>query len=122
MSGLIFVAAFHGVLSAGTSVEANITDESSHEHDLNALVDALSELRINGSWHSKREILLYLNGFVGSIQWLIADALITGTSAQYKGEIRGFHSMLKEHVAKWHIHSLPPPHRRSMDQNVTEDD
>ena len=70
----------------------------------------------------------YLDGFVGSIQWMISDALITApvlreeTIAQYQSEIRGFHSMLKEYATKWDTHSLPPPHRRSMAQGLTEEE
>ena len=85
-----------------------------------------SELRFRGRWNPREEMMHYLNGFVGVIEWLCAEALIKapayyrGTEIQkYRDRIRDFRAKLKLFVSKWNIRSLPPPHIQSVPPGVS---
>ena len=108
----------------------NQSGASNQSQDLQALSDSLSALYTRGEYaylwpqcDAKREILHYLDGFVGPIQWVISNALNDPTleDTKYRHDVITLSWMLTEYTTKWKTHSLPPPHRRSLPQSLSPD-
>ena len=101
------------------AVTENLLFAINQEKQVELLSAHLFDLRIHGDWSMENEIVHYFNGFVGAIEWMLADALLHPQGFEgrpiheYCTELKGFLSLLRD--TKRETESLPP-HRRPVSQ------
>ena len=93
------------------------------ESELQELCRLLSALRIFGKGHDpKSEIIRYLDGFLGPMEWMMTNSLNTvghHLRPAHSYDLVIFQVKMKKYVEKWR-NSILPRHRRSTTRPLTK--